>query len=132
MDFQARVSAWAAVHMLADESVEPPFGLGAPVVRVACEVDQPVDDLVLTAGDGSAAHVQVKRTVNLSVSSSSGIASAVDQFVRQFLEWRTARETEVPAGPAQLRLILAVGAGTPRTVQVHAPGGAGSPACATK
>ncbi len=118
MDFQARISAWAAAHMLAEESVEPPFGLGAPVVRVACEVDQPVDDLVLTAGDGSAAHVQVKRTVNLAVSSSSGIALALGQFVRQFLEWRTARETEVPAGPARERLILAVGAATPGTVRV--------------
>ena len=118
MDFQARVSAWAAVHTLAEESVEPPFGLNAPVVRVACEVDQPVDDLVLTAADGSAAHVQVKRTVNLSVSSSSGTASAIDQFVRQFLGWRTAKKTEAPADPVQGRLILVVGASTPRTVQV--------------
>lgn len=118
MDFQARVSAWAAVHILAEESVEPPFGLAEPVVRMACEVDQPVDDLVLVAGDGSAAFVQVKRTVNLSSSSSSGIASALDQFVRQFLEWRTAREAEVPADPAQGRLILAVGTGTPSTVRV--------------
>ncbi len=118
MDFQARVSAWAAVHMLAEESVEPPFGLGAPVVRVACEVDQPVDDLVLTATDGGAVFAQVKRTVNLSVRSSSRIASAIDQFVRQFLEWRTAKETEVPADPAQGRLILAVGTSTPSTVRV--------------
>lgn len=118
MDFQARVSAWAAVHMLAEESVEPPFGLGAPIVRVACEVDQPVDDLVLVAGDGSTAHVQVKRTVYLSISSSSRIASALDQFVRQFLKWRTALESEVPADPAQRRLILAVGTATPSTVRV--------------
>jgi len=118
MDFQARVSAWAAVHVLAEESVEPPFELGAPVVRVACEVDQPVDDLVLTTGDGSAAYAQVKRTVKLSVSSNSGIASAFDQFVRQFLKWRTALESELPADPAQGRLILAVGAATPGTVRV--------------
>lgn len=118
MDFQARVSAWVAVHVLAEESEEPPFRLGAPVVRMACEVDQPVDDLVLTAGDGSIAHVQVKRTVNLSLSSSSAIASAFDQFVRQFLEWRTARETEVSSDPARRRLILAVGTATPGTVRV--------------
>lgn len=118
MDFQARVSAWAAVHMLAEESVEPPLGLGAPVVRVACEVDQPVDDLVLTAGDGSGAHVQVKRRVDLSSRSGSAIASAIDQFVRQFLGWRTAKKTEAPADPVQGRLILAVGASTPSTVQV--------------
>lgn len=118
MDFQARVSAWAAVHILAEESREPPFGLAAPVIRMACEVYQPVDDLVLVAGDGSAAFVQVKRTVNLSVSPSSGIASALDQFVRQFLEWRTAEETEVPADSAKGRLILAVGTGTPGTVRV--------------
>ena len=118
MDFQARVSAWAAVHILAEESAEPPFGLGAPVVRMACEVDHPVDDLVLVADDGNAAFVQVKRTVNLSVSASSRIASTADQFVRQFLEWRTAKETEVPADPPQGRLILAVGTGTPSTVGV--------------
>lgn len=118
MDFQARVSAWAAVHILAEESREPPFGLAAPVVRMACEVAQPVDDLVLVAGDGSAAFVQVKRTVNLSVSPGSPLSSAVDQFVRQFLEWRTAKETEVPADPAQGLLILAVGTGTPSSVRV--------------
>ena len=95
-----------------------PSGSARPSFEWRVRSINPVDDLVLVAGDGSAALVQVKRTVNLSVNSSSAIASALDQFVRQFLEWRTAKETEVPADPAQGRLVLAVGTATPGTVRV--------------
>ena len=51
-EYQARVSAWAAVHMLAEEDAEPPFRLTAPVARIACEGSEPVDDLIVTTRDG--------------------------------------------------------------------------------
>ena len=64
-DYQARVSAWVAAHMLAEEDLEPPFRLMAPVARIACEGSGPVDDLIVTTGAGHTAYVQVKRTVCL-------------------------------------------------------------------
>ena len=119
VDYQARVSAWAGVHMLAEEDVEPPFGLSAPVVRIACESSQPVDDLILITAAGCAAHVQVKRSVSLSGDSRSPLASAVDQFVRQFLTERTAAGgRKAPSNAAHDRFVLAVGVGAPATIRV--------------
>ena len=123
-DYQARVSAWVAAHMLAEEDLEPPFRLTAPVARIACEGSGPVDDLIVTTGAGHTAYVQVKRTVCLErVRHRAGklapLASAVDQFVRQFLQGRTApRDGEDASNAAHDRLVLAVGTGAPATIRV--------------
>ena len=123
-EYQARVSAWAAVHMLAEENAEPPFRLTAPVARIACEGSEPVDDLIVTTRDGHTAYVQVKRTVSLDrvrhrAGTLAPFASAVDQFVRQFLLGRTASGNgEDPFDPAHDRFVLAVGAGAPATIRV--------------
>ena len=119
MDYQARVSAWAGVHMLAEEDAEPPFGLKSPVARIACEGSQPVDDLILTTEAGCAAYVQVKRRVTLSRDGHSMLASAMDQFARQFLAARTATEggRDTPDA-ANDRIVLVVGAGAPASVRV--------------
>ena len=116
MDYQARVSAWAAVHVLAEKDVEAPFGLKAPVARIACEGSQPVDDLVLTTDAGCAAYVQVKRSVSLSRDRQSALASAVDQFVRQFVLGKTA--AGAGEDPSNDHLVLAVGTGAPQTIRV--------------
>ena len=118
VDYQARVSAWAGVHLLAEEDAEAPFGLKGPAARIACETSEPVDDLVVTADAGCAAYVQVKRTVRLSRRDGSALASALDQFVRQFLDARDAAEgAEKPFG-AHDRFVLAVGAGTPASIRI--------------
>lgn len=124
MDFQARVSAWAAVHLLAEKDVEAPFGLNAPVARIACEGSEPIDDLILTTDAGRTAYVQAKRTVSLSAARSRNgrlvpLASAVDQFVRQFVLGNTPVETgEDSSDAAHGRFVLAVGAGAPGTIRV--------------
>ena len=118
VDYQARVSAWAGVHMLAEQEAEAPFGLQGPVARIACESLGPVDDLVVTTDAECTAYVQVKRTVSLSRSAGSPLASALDQFVRQFLVERAiAEERDDPSDAAQDRFVLAVGAGAPATIQ---------------
>lgn len=87
-------------HLLAEDDAEAPFGLKSPVARIACETSEPVDDLVLTTDAGSRAYVQVKRTVDLSRQDGSALASAMDQFVRQFLDAREAAEGgQDPFGP---------------------------------
>ena len=123
-DYQARVSAWVAVHMLAEEDAEPPFQLTAPIARIACEGPGPVDDLIVTTRDGRRAYVQAKRTVSLSQKRHSDgklvpLASALDQFVRQFLLGRTnAGGGEDPFDVARDRFVLAVGASAPAIIRV--------------
>ena len=51
-EYQARVSAWVAVRLLAEEDADPPFGLSAPVSGIACESSGPVDDLIVTTHAG--------------------------------------------------------------------------------
>ena len=123
-EYQARVSAWVAVRLLAEEDAEPPFRLTAPVSGIACEGAGPVDDLIVTTRAGHTAYVQAKRTVSLShVRRRAGrlvpLASAVDQFVRQFLQGRTAPGGgEDASNAAHDRLVLAVGTGASATVRV--------------
>ena len=123
-DYQARVSAWVAVHLLAEEDAEPPFRLTAPVAQIACESPEPVDDLIVTTRTRHTAYVQVKRTVSLSCAGHRAgklapFASAVDQFVRQFLQGRTAPGGgEDPLDAAHDRLVLAVGVDAPATIRV--------------
>ena len=123
-DYQARVSAWVAVHILAEKGVEAPFGLNAPVARIACESAGPVDDLVVTTQAGQTAYVQVKRTVSLSsVRHQDGrlvpLASAVDQFVRQFVRGKAAAESgENTFDASHDRFVLAVSAAAPATIRI--------------
>ncbi len=123
-DYQARVSAWVAVRMLAEEDVEPPFGLNAPVASIAYEASEHVDDLIVATDAGCTAYVQVKRTVSLStvrhrVGRLTPLASAVDQFVRQFVQGKTPSEgVEDLSDPTHGRFVLAVGTGAFNTIRV--------------
>ena len=120
VEYQARVSAWAAVHVLAEQDVEAPFGLRGSVAEIACETSAPVDDLILLADAGCKAFVQVKRTVSLAHGRGSALASALDQFVRQLLEGGIAAgDPEDPSDAARDRFVLAVGAAAPASVRVH-------------
>ena len=119
MDYQARVSAWASVHLLAEDDVEPPFRLSAPVVRITCESRQPVDDLILGTDAGCAAYVQVKRSATLARDGQGNLASTMDQFVRQYVAVRSATANgEDTSEPGRDRLVLVVGAGAPATIRV--------------
>ena len=118
-DYQARVTAWAAVRMLAEKDVEPPFGLNEPMVRIACESSEPVDDLIVATDAGCTAYVQAKRSVSLSTGRLEPLASAIDQFVRQFMLGETSSKgTEDLSDTAYRRFVLAVGTGAPATIRV--------------
>ena len=121
VSFQAMVSAWVAVHILAEEDAEAPFGLTGPLARIACEASGPIDDLVVTADNGCTAYVQAKRTVSLEKVRYRGkrlapLPSALDQFVRQFL---VSISEENASATQQDRFVLAAGTSAPRTIRVH-------------
>lgn len=87
MDFQHRVAAWVAVRILAEKDATPPWNLpeGTTLEWLLCETDQPVDDLLVGTSANGLVFAQIKRTLQLSRAPDSDLASALDQFVRQFI-----------------------------------------------
>jgi hypothetical protein len=84
-NYQARVAAYVAVHVLAEEATPPPLGLWSAPIAIDCEPSRPVDDLTVQTHLASA-HVQAKRSANLSDRLSASFASAIGQFVSHFHE----------------------------------------------
>lgn len=87
MEFQHRVAAWLAVHILAEKGAEPLWGLpvGTTLEWLQCETEQSVDDLLLGTSAEGYIFAQIKQKVTRDKSTESDLASALDQFVRQFL-----------------------------------------------
>lgn len=112
MEFQHRVAAWAAAHILAEKESTPLWGLpkGTILTWLRCETEQPVDDLLLGTSGNGLIFVQVKRNLHLSNNVTSDLASAFDQFVRQFIACRNKRDGnrpwDRPLDPMSDRLVL--------------------------
>src|SRR5208337_4958930 len=89
--FQDSVTAWAAVGVLAEQAVTPRWGLDPATffTEIRCETGLPVDDLMVITSAGGAVYIQVKRSLRLSDKPDSDLASAIDQFVRQYLAQRS-------------------------------------------
>lgn len=122
--FQNRVSAWYAVHILAGRL--PAQDLPYLGTSLRCQVEQPVDDVFVEMEGGGALYVQAKRSISLSASARSEFASVLDQFVRQYLKCRDrvrgSAPWERPLDPARDRLLLVVGRRAPATITVGLPG----------
>lgn len=122
--FQNRVAAWYAVHILAGRPPAPDLPYLGTSLR--CQVEQPVDDVLVEMEGGGALYVQAKRSISLSASSRSEFASVLDQFVRQYLKCRDGVQGsapwEKPLDPARDRLHLVVGRRAPATITVGLPG----------
>ena len=112
MDFQHRVAAWVAVHILAEKGASPPWSLpsGTSLEWLRCETEQPVDDLLVGASTGGLIFVQVKRTLSLERAPDSDLASTLEQFVRQFIIYRNRnggkQPWDRPLDPDKDRLVL--------------------------
>ncbi|MFP4029734.1 MAG: hypothetical protein ACLFWL_18300 [Candidatus Brocadiia bacterium] len=65
--FQNRIAAWAAVHILAEESVSIPWDLRASTTleSLRCETEHPVDDLLIRTSEDGNIYVQAKHSINL-------------------------------------------------------------------
>jgi hypothetical protein len=90
MDYQQRVAAWVTVHILAEKDAAPPWDLstGTTLEWLRCESDQPVDDLQVRTSAKGLIFAQIKRTLECSEDADSDLASAIDQFVRQYVDSR--------------------------------------------
>ena len=87
MEYQHRVAAWLAVQILGEAGASLPWGLpdSTKMDFIRCETEQPVDDILVGTSDSGVIYAQVKRSLNLSHKSNSDLASALSQFVKQFL-----------------------------------------------
>jgi hypothetical protein len=106
--YQARVAAFFAAGILAEEAATAGFGLPTDAVldTVWCETTDPVDDIKVTTCAGDVLLVQAKRTVTLATAEGSEFAKACRQLV-----------ASVQSAP-DARLVLAVGPGSSRSVGV--------------
>lgn len=124
-EYQARIAGWLAAYMLAEKDAQPPLALTSPIDAIACEAEEPVDDVLVRTAAGHMAYLQAKRTVTLdrrrraTAEKLTPFASAIDQFVRQYhLRREHAVTGTAPAlDPAHDRIVLAVGQGSPGSVR---------------
>jgi hypothetical protein len=127
MDFQHRVAAWVAVHVLAEKAGTPLWDLPSDVVFewFRCETEQPIDDLLVGASNGGLIFCQIKRRLNLSSSSGSDLASALNQFVRQFTACRNltggSHVIDRPLDPARDRLVLITSLDSSKPIRTYLP-----------
>lgn len=84
IDYQNRVAAWVAVNILASSNTPWRLPVGTTLNWLWCETEQPVDDLMIGTSSGGVVYMQIKRHLHLSKSRNSDLASAIDQFVRQY------------------------------------------------
>ncbi|MCE7917856.1 MAG: hypothetical protein DYH16_10055, partial [Nitrosomonas sp. PRO5] len=123
--FQAQVTAWAAIQILAEQSSSLPWNLsvGTTFKFLRCETEFPVDDLLIGTSEGGCIFVQIKHTTNLEHSRNSALAATLDQFVRQYAATRQqiSRQFNRPLDPNRDRLILITGASSSGPIRLHLP-----------
>jgi len=125
MDFQHRVAAWVAVHILAEKDVNPPWNLPADTTLewLRCENEQPVDDLLVGASNDGFVFAQIKRRLSLSKGVTSDLASALDQFVHQVIACRrkttAMQHMDRPLDPEKDRLVLITSSDSSESIRVH-------------
>ena len=124
--YQNRVAAWLAVRILAESAAATQWSFDdadTTLEFIRCETEQPVDDILAGTSKGGLLFFQVKRSVDLSKNSHSPFASAVSQFVSQFLVSRShtgkaKRLWDRPLDPTRDRLILATSGQSSAKVRV--------------
>jgi hypothetical protein len=91
INYQDNVAAWAAVQILAEQDISPPWDLPAGVSLEALhtEAPNPIDDLTIETSAGGRSLAQAKHTATLSTTSSSALGSTIGQFVREFAQAKT-------------------------------------------
>lgn len=125
MNFQHRVAAWVAVHILAEKGTTPPWSLPAETTLewLRCEPEQPVDDLLVGTSANGLVFAQIKRTLRLSKAPDSDLASALDQLVRQFIACQSKTSGTQPwnrtLDPSKDRLILITSPASSEPIKVH-------------
>jgi hypothetical protein len=123
--YQARVAAWAAARILAEERASGFWGF--PSISLAalyCETGAGVDDLLLVTSGAGQLFVQAKRRIDLGQGAGSEFASYVAQCVRQHRMGRTSWGSSDagvggPLDRSRDRLILVTSPAASAMVRVH-------------
>lgn len=111
--YQDRVVAWMCVQILAEQEAPPLWGWPADSTLefIRCETEQPVDDAMVGTSHRGFAFINAKHSVSASRSEDSDFASALSQFVRQFLastnQSKGSRPWERPLDTKLDRFVLA-------------------------
>jgi hypothetical protein len=110
INFQNRVAAWVCVNILTERPALP-IGPEGAAAYARFETAEPIDDILVGAASGGHAFVQAKRTLTLSTAEESDLASAVDQFVRQYVSVGSVPDTRPwrsrPLDSSKDRFVLA-------------------------
>ncbi len=87
INYQNRVAAWFCVRILAEQDAEPLWGWSSSstIDWLRCETEQPIDDLLIGNSHQGLAFINIKHKINASQVAESSLASAIGQFVRQFV-----------------------------------------------
>jgi hypothetical protein len=123
--YQARVAAWAAARILAEERAVGVWGFpSTSLVGLYCETGGGVDDLLLVTSAAGQLFVQAKRQIDLGQNASSELASYVAQCVRQHRVGRLAIGSSGARAGGTLdwsrdRLVLVTSPGASAGVRVH-------------
>jgi hypothetical protein len=120
-NYETLVAAWYCTRLLLGRSAHPPFDLpaSARLGRLACQTDEPIDDLNCDTTDQGRIFIQAKRSVSLSKQGDSPLGKTIDQFVRQKKAWADAAAASPMArtlDPRRDRLILATRNGSSRKI----------------
>lgn len=127
INYQNRVAAWLCVRILAEQDAAPLWGLPEDVTFnfIRCETEQPVDDILVGTSHGGHAFIQVKHTVTSSSTKDSALASTLEQFVRQFLTYRSGtagkNRWERPLDVNLDRLVMVTSSRSSAPVTEHLP-----------
>jgi hypothetical protein len=127
INYQNRVAAWLCVHIIAEQEAAPLWGLPKDVTFdfIRCETEQPVDDILVSTSHCGHAFIQVKHTVTSSSTKDSALASTLEQFVRQFLTYRSGtagkNRWERPLDVHLDRLVLVTSSRSSAPVTEHLP-----------
>jgi len=110
--------------MLAESDAAPLWGLSAPtrLSFVRCETEQEVDDVQVGTSLDGYLFGQAKHTLTLSETTDSDLASALGQFVRQYLSYRDTpgiRPWERALDINLDRFLLITGSHSPGTIRQH-------------
>ena len=116
-DFQNRLTAWVAVHILADQEVSPPWNLPASTVLTSLHAESAhaIDDIAVGTSAQGLILIQAKHTVTLDVGGTSALGKTVAQFVAQFC--CSGRSFD----PAKDAFVLATGPLSSSAVTRHLP-----------
>jgi hypothetical protein len=125
VSYQARVAAWAAARILAEEQASGLWGLSSTsLAALYCETGGGVDDLLLVTSGAGQLFVQAKRRIDLEQRTDSELASYVAQCVRQQRVGRTGAGSSGTHGGGPLdgsrdRLLLVTSSAASARVRVQ-------------